>query len=434
MLLPLTVVQSPTSPTPDNGPVDGNMVIARPSGGSVKGLLDLPAELRLCVFDFLPDQAPADLASLARTCKALWWPASKALYKCITLLSYTTIHNAHGKERKRLVSFLQLIHTLLFSNKPILKMVEELRITTTPSPLLIHFIHPSTGVFHAPSLAERASSLKDISMRIFTEIKQATGNANYHGTMFNLNYAVQLVVQRSPNLRYIAMSGYGRLNWDLLLHHCWKLKIIRMNSPRALTLQTLADLALIPTLKSLQLSSMRDGCHDWRVAFSRIPLQAQFPSLIHLSILGFPATATYAPDLVTMVPKLRSLELQWDGGPRGTERFGPGVTLSSILNGSHSSPRRPRPQLGKTLKKMRMYLIWPCDRFDFMSLDEERRIEEENVAMWNEGFFWLPQIPAKPEAAGGSFCGTCSQDHPSAARIPRRAPSDGRQFKFLRSR
>ncbi|KAF9636811.1 hypothetical protein BFW01_g7707 [Lasiodiplodia theobromae] len=232
-------------------PKDGNMVIVHPSGGSVKGLLDLPAELCLRVFDFLPDQAPADLAALARTCKTLWWPAVRALYKRIILNPKVGRQKCR---RKKPASFLRLFHTLLLCDKHFLSMMDEIRI----------------------------------------EIKDPT------------------------------------FLCDILLYAS-------------------ADAEEFSELESL---------------------------------------ATYMPDLITMVPMLRSLEIQWVGGDEVVEAFVPYATLSSILSGAHRSTTRPKPRLGETLEKMRVHEIWSRSRIGSMrSMCEERVYEEKSVKMWNERFF-----------------------------------------------
>ncbi|KAK0647651.1 hypothetical protein DIS24_g7514 [Lasiodiplodia hormozganensis] len=374
-----TLQKSPTSPAPDNGPVDGNMVIVHPSGGSVKGLLDLPAELCLRVFDFLPDQAPADLAALARTCKTLWWPAVRALYKRIILNPKVGRQKCR---RKKPASFLRLFHTLLLCDKHFLSMTDEIRIEIKDPTFLCDIL------LYASADAEEFSELESLGTDISMQISQDMAAAEPADIMLDWREITELILQRSSNLRYIDIFGYtDHTNWNFQLHRYQKLEIVYLHSPRVLTLQGLADLALIPNLKSLQLSSMRDGWHYGPFRFSSIP-QAQFPSLVHLKVLGFPDTATYMPDLITMVPMLRSLEIQWVGGDEVVEAFVPYATLSSILSGAHRSTTRPKPRLGETLEKMRVHEIWSRSRLGSMRLMcEERVYEEKSVKMWNERFF-----------------------------------------------
>lgn len=355
------------------------MVIAHPSGGSVKGLLDLPAELCLRIFDFLPDQASADLAALARTCKTLWWPAVRALYKRI-ILNPKVVRRKH--RRKKPASFLRLFHALLLCDKDFLSMTDEIRIEIKDPTFLCDIL------LYASADAEEFSELESLGTDISMQISQDMAAAEPADIMLDWREITELILQRSSNLRYIDIFGYtDHTNWDFQLHRHQKLEIIYLHSPRVLTLQGLADLALIPNLQSLQLSSMRDGWHYGPFRFSSIP-QAQFPSLVHLKILGFPATATYTPDLITMVPMLRSLEIQWVGGCEAVEAFAPYATLSSILSGAHRSTTRPKPRLGETLEKMRVHEIWSRNGVGRIRSPNEIKLhEEENVKMWNESFF-----------------------------------------------
>lgn len=343
------------------------MVIARPSSGSVKGLLDLPAELCLRVFDFLPNQAPADLAALARTCKTTWWPAARVLYRNI-ILSPELDRDKHNC--KKLLSFLRLIHTLLISDKQYLTMVEQMRIEIAEPTFLSDLIN------YTSTNAKYFSDLEHLSTSISMEIDQTMGRI--WSNVLDWRDAVDLILQRSPKLRHIDIVGdVKQTEWELQLHLYRKLEIIYLHGTKVLTLQGLADLALIPNLKSLQLFSVRGQLHHWPVTFSAVP-QAQFPSLVHLKILGFPVIATYTPDLLTMVPKLRSLELQWIYDPRD-QTFDSPTPLSSILNGAHSSPTSPRPRLDKTLERLRVYPIWPCM--------DNRRYYVQYAKKWDKNFF-----------------------------------------------
>ncbi|KAL1639062.1 hypothetical protein SLS58_008263 [Diplodia intermedia] len=118
----------------------------------------------------------------------------------------------------------------------------------------------------------------------------------------------------------------------------------------------IVDLARIPGLTSLLLPLVPQLDEAARPLTEERIRQAQFRKLIHLKLLHFPRNAWIMPDLITMVPALRDLELEYawwlladDGGSP------PFLPLSTLLCTGNSSPLMPAPRLGETLERLRVY-------------------------------------------------------------------------------